>query len=95
MTTARNTATRLRRLDLVRDEARAVLSGEAPERRSRKLEAKADAWSRWLRTRMTDDRLNDPTELLPDAFARLEQINEDQIHAAIHEFKAFLRKALT
>jgi hypothetical protein len=33
----------------------------------------------------------DPAEVLPDAFARLEQLNEDYVAAAIHEFKAFSR----
>ena len=38
--------------------------------------------------------ITDPAELLPNAFARLEQINEDHVAAAIREFKTSLMKVL-
>ena len=44
--------------------------------------------------RYTDSNSIDPAELLPDAFARLEQIAEDRALSAALTIKAQLRKAL-
>jgi hypothetical protein len=44
---------------------------------------------------MDDGGLVDPLALLPDALARLEQLNEDRVAAAIREYKVRLKKALT
>jgi hypothetical protein len=49
---------------------------------------------RWFHSRMDSSNVTDPVELLPDAFARLEQINEDHIQAAVHKLKATLAGAL-
>jgi hypothetical protein len=37
---------------------------------------------------------SDPGQILPDALARLEQITNDQIVAAVHELKTAVRGAL-
>jgi hypothetical protein len=44
---------------------------------------------------MDASRCADPVELLPDAFARLEQLAEDRIAASVKEFKDVLRKAIS
>jgi hypothetical protein len=93
-TASLNEAERARRAEFVREASAAALNGELPEQRTQKREKKADAWSRWFRERMDHSGSTDPAELLPEAFARLEQLNEDAVAAAVREFKAALRKAL-
>jgi hypothetical protein len=90
-------AERVRRAELIRNSRAICLSGvggDTIDRREAKREIKADAWSHWFHARMDDVGTTDPAEVLPDAFARLEQISEDQITAAIHKLKATLLGAL-
>jgi hypothetical protein len=43
---------------------------------------------------MDDAGCANPTEILPDAFARLEQLAEDRVAAAVREIKKTLKDAL-
>jgi hypothetical protein len=88
-------ALRQRRIDEARAAARAALSGELPEKRIRSLETKADAWARWFRNKMDDGGVGDPLTVLPDALARLEQLNEDHVAAAIRKFKTAMKRAMS
>jgi hypothetical protein len=92
---ASEAALRQRRVDKVRDEVRGALVGELSEKRAKKLEIKADAWSRWFHTKMDEGGVVDPLALLPDALARLEMMHEDFVALAIRDLRASLRKALT
>jgi hypothetical protein len=88
---------RVRRAELIRNSRAICLSGvggDTIDQREAKRETKADAWSRWFHARMDGVGTTDPVEVLPDAFARLEQISEDQIAAAIHKLKTTLMGAL-
>jgi hypothetical protein len=62
--------------------------------RERARADKADGWAGWWRREMEIHGSSNPAELLPDAFARLEQLTEDRIMFAIRQLKADLRKAL-
>jgi hypothetical protein len=83
------------RVDRARETSAAAIAGETLEIRNQKREARAGEWAKWLRQRMEDAGCTDPSEILPDAFARLEQLNEDRVTAAIRKVAAKLRKALT
>jgi hypothetical protein len=74
---------RLRRLDRLRDESRAALSGHLPDERSRKLEASTAAWTRWIGA--NSGGKVDSTAFLARAMARLEQVAEDRATALIRE----------
>jgi hypothetical protein len=88
-------AERSRRAEFVREARAAACQGTSPEARTQKREDKADAWAQWFRQKMETGGCTDPAALLPDAFARLEQLSEDYAIAAICEIKATLKKALT
>jgi hypothetical protein len=94
-TAATNKAEAARRRDYVNESRAALQNNETIERRSQKRETKADQWSQWFRRKMDDAGCCDPAAILPDAFARLEQLAEDRANAAVREFKTALRKALT
>jgi hypothetical protein len=64
---------RTRRSEFVREARAASLNGELPEQRAQRCEQKAAEWSRWFREKMDHTDCNDPAEILPEAFARLEQ----------------------
>src|SRR5262245_25991310 len=97
MTTTSSTdpAERARRTEWARDMRGAVAHGESFEAHAKRREEKADDWARWFRQKMDAGGLADPTVLLPDAFARLEQLAEDRVAAAVKEFKGALRKAIS
>jgi hypothetical protein len=88
-----NEAERARRAEFIREARAASLQSESPEQRTKKREAKADAWAQWFRQKMDEGGCADPVELLPDALARLEQTIDDRITAATVEIKAAVRKA--
>jgi hypothetical protein len=82
MTVIVDEAERSRRTEFVREARAAAYQGINPEARTQKREEKADAWSQWFRQKMDHNDCADPVELLPDAFARLEQLSEDYTLAA-------------
>jgi hypothetical protein len=81
------------RIERVRENSIAALNGESSEERTRKREARADDWARWLRHRM-DDKCCTAEELLPDILAKMDQTIDDRVAAAIRQLKGTLRKAL-
>jgi hypothetical protein len=86
---------RARRAEFVREARAAALAGESTDQRAQKRDAKAADWSRWFRDQMERTGAAEPAELLPEAFAKLEQLAEDRAAAAVREVKAALRKALS
>jgi hypothetical protein len=94
MTAIVSEAERHRRAELIRDSRAALQQGETLEKRTQKRNAKADAWAVWFHQRMDLDG-GDPTQFLPDALARLEQMIDDRVAAAVSEIKTTLRRALT
>jgi hypothetical protein len=90
MTAIISEAERARRAEFARDARAAAQKGETLEQRIKKREEKADAWAQWFRRTMDNKRCTDPVELLPDACARLEQIVDDRVAAAVAELKAVL-----
>jgi hypothetical protein len=78
-----------------RDSRAALAQNETIDQRLAKRNAKADAWAAWFRFQMKNGRCDDPVRLLPEAFAKLEQLAEDRMALAVKEIKDTLRKALT
>jgi hypothetical protein len=74
---------RLRRLDRLRDQSRAALSGDLPDERTKKLEASAEAWKRWI-TANAGGKV-DSIKFLAIALARVQQIAADDATAQIRE----------
>ena len=93
-TTIIDEAERARRAEFMRESRAACLHGISSEQRTQQREAKADGWTEWFQQKMDSVGCSDPVALLPDAFARLEQLNEDRIVAALRDLKATLRKVL-
>jgi hypothetical protein len=87
-------AERARRTELAREVRAAFYMGISSEERTQRREALADEWARWFRQRMDSGGCVDPVVLLPDAFARLQQLAEDRAIAAVHDMKTLLREAL-
>jgi hypothetical protein len=85
---------RTRRTEFVREIRSATLSGESTEQRARSRDKKIADWSRWLRQQMDTSGCSSPTEILPEALARLEQLAEDHTAAAVREIKTALIGAL-
>jgi hypothetical protein len=92
MTTGVDEAERARRSEFFRDSRAALQQGETLERRTQRREQKAADWARWFHEKMDNRGCTNPTELLPDALAKLEQAIDDRVAAAIGEIKAGLRK---
>jgi hypothetical protein len=85
---------RIRRVEYVRD-SHAVARGHVTVgQRESERETKADVWANWLHAKMHESGSTNPAAVLPDALARLEQISEDQIAAAVRELKIALMGAL-
>jgi hypothetical protein len=78
----------------VRESRAALQNDETLDRRTKRRENKADDWAKWLRSKMDDTGCANPTEILPDAFARLEQLSEDHAAAAVRKIKKALKDAL-
>ena len=94
-TTNLSTAERIRRAEYLRDSrAVALARGQTIETRAKQREELANQWSAWLRQRMDAADCDDPAEVLPDALARLEQIVDDRVTAALNEFKSAVKGAL-
>jgi hypothetical protein len=89
-----STSERIRRSELRRDNLGALARGVSLEQRSKQREEFANEWSAWLRQRMDACNCDDPTAILPDALARLQQLAEDSALAAIKELKKTLMGAL-
>jgi hypothetical protein len=87
-------AERIRRSEFVRDSKAALARGESLEVRSKRREGYANEWAAWFRQRMDRAGCDDPVELLPDAMARLQQLADDAVVAAIKEFKTAMKGAL-
>jgi hypothetical protein len=87
-------AERARRTEMARDLRAACAQGETLEVRAKKREEKADEWARWFKQNMAAAGCTDPGQILPDALARLEQVTNDRIVAAVHELKSAMRGAL-
>ena len=69
------------RIERVKEAGFAAISGRTI---AKARAGKADEWASWWRREMEIHNSIDPAELLPDAFARLEQIAEDRARGAIH-----------
>src|SRR5262249_44688478 len=76
--------------EFARDVKAAAQKGETLEQRIKKREENAEAWAHWFRQKIDSNGCADPVELLPDACARLEQIVDDRVAAAVAELKAAL-----
>jgi hypothetical protein len=87
-TPAPNAAERARRTEYLRETRAALQNNERLDQRIRKFEDKATAWTHWFKEKMGHAGCADPAKILPDAFARLEQIAEDRVAAATREIKA-------
>jgi hypothetical protein len=89
-----STAERIRRAEYMRDSKAALARGEPFELRGKQREQFAAEWAAWFKQRMDRVGCDDPTELLPDALARLQQLIDDRIAVAINEIKTKLQGAL-
>jgi hypothetical protein len=78
----------------MKEAGRAALSGQTVAQREKARAARADGWASWWKREMEISNSVDPAELLPEAFARIEQIVEDRIVSAVRQLKSELRKAL-
>jgi hypothetical protein len=87
--------TRRSRSRHVKDIKAAVKAGMSLELRTAKIEHKTADWAEWFRDRMNATASDNPSDLLPEAFARLEQLNVDAINGAITELTGKLKRALT
>jgi hypothetical protein len=93
-TTNLSTAERIRRFEFIRDSKGALTRGVTLETRSKQREEFANMWTAWIRQRMDASGADNPLEILPDILARLEQIVDDRVVAAIKEFKVAIKGAL-
>ena len=89
-----NAAARELRNERAHELKAAGFNGESVERRLRRREASASEWLKWFHDLMDRRGARDPTELLPEFAAKLEQSFEDRIAEALREFKSALKKAL-
>jgi hypothetical protein len=87
-------AERARRNEQGREMRAAFYAGTTVEQRGKQRETKAADWTAWFHSRMDETGSNDPNEFLPEAMARLEQMNADRVITAIREFKAALKGVL-
>jgi hypothetical protein len=82
------------RISSMKETSRAALSGQTVAQREQARATKADEWAAWWHREMEINNSSNPTELLPDAFARLEQKAEDLVLSAVRQLKSDLRKAI-
>jgi hypothetical protein len=94
MTAVPDAAERARRTEFIRDAKAACLNDETLDQRTKRREDRADGWAKWLRRKMDDAGCADPTELLPDILAKIDQSIDDRVAAAIREIKKSLKDAL-
>jgi hypothetical protein len=88
-----STSERIERREYARDNIAALARGMPLEKRSTEREDLANMWAGWFRQRM-DSADCEPDALLPDAFARLEQMIDDRIAVAFKQFKTELKGVL-
>jgi hypothetical protein len=93
--TALGPAERARRTDYIRQSRALLRDNETVAARTARFEKQADSWSAWFRDRLDATGSDNPSDLLPEAFARLEQLNVDAINSAIAELKGTLKRALS
>jgi hypothetical protein len=84
---------RARRCEFVRNARGAAIRREPLEARTKRREKYADEWAQWWHRRM-DATGCDAVELLPDAFARLQECADDAVVAALRELKKSLMGVL-
>ena len=84
---------RARRCEFVRNARGAAIRREPLEARTKRREKYADEWAQWWHRRM-DATGCDAVELLPDAFARLQECADDAVVAALSELKKGLMGVL-
>jgi len=94
MTAILGEAERHRRAEIIRDSRAALQQGETFDNPGEPREQTADRWLSWWQHEMVLRNCHDPAELLPDACARLEQIVDDRVAAAVAEECASLRAEL-
>jgi hypothetical protein len=94
-TTQQSESERVRRRELVRDMRAANQRGISVEERTKQREDAAAEWATWLHRRMDESGCTDPTELLPEIIAKLEQTIDDKVGAAVAGIKQTLRKAMS
>ena len=88
--TATSKAERNRRAGIIRDSRAALQQGETLDDRRERREKTADRWLSWCQHEMALRNCEDPAELPPDTCARLEQIVDDRVAAAVAELKGAL-----
>jgi hypothetical protein len=76
---------RMRRLDRLREQARAALSLDDPGVRTRKLQQSTESWTRWIQSKVNTGSKVDTTAFLASALARTEQLAEDRTVALLRE----------
>src|SRR5262245_29173649 len=84
---------RFKRGEQLRDARAARAANQTLNKYNAVRNATADFWAAWFRAQM-EGKGTAPTQLLPEALAKLEQHIEDRIAIAAHEIRAALRKAL-
>jgi hypothetical protein len=89
-----STGERIRRSELRRDDLGALAQNMSLEQRTKQREDFANEWAGWLRSKMDSADCDEPSALLPDAFARLQQIIDDRIATAFKQFKTELKGVL-
>jgi hypothetical protein len=89
-----STGERIKRSELRRNDLGALASGVSLEQRTKQREDYANEWAGWLRMRMDSAEVDDPTALLPDALARLQEIADDRAIAAVNKLKKALMEVL-
>jgi hypothetical protein len=82
-------------IERVKEAGFAAVSGRTVAQREKARATKADEWAGWWHREMEIHNSSNPVELLPDAFARLEQLAEDKALFAVRQLRSDLRKALT
>jgi hypothetical protein len=76
---------RMRRLDRLREQSRAVLSIDDPGVRTLKLQQSTESWTRWIQSKVNGGAKVDSITFLSTALARAEQLAEDRTVALIRE----------
>jgi hypothetical protein len=94
-TSPQTEAERVRRREYVRDAKGANRQCISIEKRIKQREDAAAEWAQWWRQKMESSGCDDPVQLLPDAFAKIEQAMDDRVAAAIAELRANLKRAFS
>jgi hypothetical protein len=95
MSTQQTEAEKSKRREFVRDLRGANRQRISVEKRIKQREDAAAEWAQWWRQKMESSGCDDPVQLLPDAFAKIEQAMDDRVAAAIAELRASLKRAFS